>query len=82
MRLGVPPPPLSFLCLLLLLLQLYGRIDILVSNAAVNPTAGPLLETPAEAIDKILDVNIKAAVLLVQVGMRHVRGHRVLCFMC
>ena len=45
-------------------MQKYGRIDALVSNAVVNPTAGPLLDTPEAAIDKILDVNIKAALLL------------------
>ena len=39
--------------------QEYGRIDILVSNATVNPYAGPLAEVPPDAIDKILDVNIK-----------------------
>lgn len=30
----------------------YGRIDALVSNAAVNPTAGPIADTPSDAIDK------------------------------
>lgn len=59
-------------------LQLYGRLDVLVSNAAVNPTAGPLLETPADAIDKILDINIKAALLLVQAAAPHMRlGGRI-----
>jgi dehydrogenase/reductase SDR family member 4 len=42
----------------------YGRIDILVSNAAVNPMAGPILEATEDAIDKVLDVNVKAAILL------------------
>lgn len=38
-------------------LQIFGgTIDILISNAAVNPFAGPLLETPDEALDKILEV--------------------------
>lgn len=38
----------------------YGaRIDILVSNAAVNPFAGRIVDTPSEAIDKILDINVK-----------------------
>lgn len=34
-------------------LQVFGRIDHLVSNAAVNPTAGPILDAPEEAIDKV-----------------------------
>jgi NAD(P)-dependent dehydrogenase (short-subunit alcohol dehydrogenase family) len=41
--------PLLLLLLLLLLLQEFGQLDILVSNAAVNPTAGPLVDTPAGA---------------------------------
>eukprot|EP00879_Flechtneria_rotunda_P001720 GHRR01001883.1.p1 GENE.GHRR01001883.1~~GHRR01001883.1.p1 ORF type:complete len:254 (+),score=92.20 GHRR01001883.1:183-944(+) len=58
--------------------QVYGQIDILVSNAAVNPTAGPLLDTPPDAIDKIFDINIKAALLLVQAAVRHMkRGGRI-----
>jgi len=34
-----------------------GRLDILVSNAAVNPATGPILELEDAAIDKILDIN-------------------------
>jgi NAD(P)-dependent dehydrogenase (short-subunit alcohol dehydrogenase family) len=57
--------------------QAYGpSIDVLVSNAAVNPTAGPLLSTPLEAMDKILDINVKAALALLQVRTR--RGARPL----
>ncbi|EFJ41756.1 hypothetical protein VOLCADRAFT_107595 [Volvox carteri f. nagariensis] len=51
--------------------QRYGGLDILVSNAAVNPGAGPLAETPPDVIDKILDINIKSAVLLVQEALPH-----------
>lgn len=51
--------------------QKYGGLDILVSNAAVNPGAGPLADTPPDVIDKILDINIKAAVLLVQEALPH-----------
>jgi hypothetical protein len=40
---------LLLLLLPLLLLQEFGQLDILVSNAAVNPTAGPLVDTPAGA---------------------------------
>lgn len=42
----------------------FGGIDILVSNAAVNPGVGPVLESPEEAWDKIFEVNVKAAYLL------------------
>ncbi len=42
----------------------YGGIDILVSNAAVNPFFGQLLDCPEDSWDKIFDVNVKAAWLL------------------
>ncbi|RLD23169.1 MAG: short-chain dehydrogenase [Bacteroidetes bacterium] len=37
----------------------YGRIDILVNNAATNPVFGPLLETDDNAFNKIMQVNLK-----------------------
>ena len=40
--------------------ELYGTIDILVNNAAVNPVFGPVHETSLEAFDKIMNVNVKA----------------------
>lgn len=42
----------------------YGRIDILVNNAAINPVYGPLAEVTGEVFDKIMDVNVKACLLL------------------
>ena len=42
----------------------YGRIDILVNNAAINPFYGPLEVTGEEVFDKIMDVNVKAPWLL------------------
>ena len=38
-----------------------SRIDVLVSNAAVQPSAGPTLEAEDAVYDKIFDVNVKAA---------------------
>ena len=40
--------------------------DILVSNAAVNPTIESILEVGESTMDKMLDVNLKAALLLTQ----------------
>ena len=55
-----------------------ASIDVLVSNAAVNPTAGPLVDTPLDALDKIMDINVKAALALVQEAAPHMRrGGRV-----
>lgn len=42
----------------------YGRIDVLVNNAAINPFYGPLEATGEEVFDKIMDVNVKAPWLL------------------
>src|ERR1700709_1987192 len=38
----------------------YGKIDILVCNAAVNPYYGPLLDIKDEAFDKIMGSNVKS----------------------
>jgi NAD(P)-dependent dehydrogenase (short-subunit alcohol dehydrogenase family) len=38
----------------------FGRIDILVSNAAANPAFGPMSELSDEAFDKIMATNVKA----------------------
>lgn len=37
----------------------YGRLDILVNNAAANPFFGPIVETDAAAFQKTVDVNIR-----------------------
>ena len=42
----------------------YGKIDILVCNAAVNPYYGPLLDITDEAFDKIMGSNVKSNVWL------------------
>jgi NAD(P)-dependent dehydrogenase (short-subunit alcohol dehydrogenase family) len=38
----------------------FGRIDILVCNAAINPVFGPLLRLTDEAFDKIISTNVKS----------------------
>jgi len=42
----------------------YGKIDILVCNAAVNPYFGPLLDITDEAFDKIMGSNVKSNIWL------------------
>jgi len=44
----------------------YGRIDILVINAALNPFYGPSQDIPDEAFDKIMNSNIGSAHRLCQ----------------
>ena len=38
----------------------WGRIDILVCNAAVNPYFGPLADISESAYDKIMNTNVKS----------------------
>ncbi|KAL0822520.1 hypothetical protein ABMA28_004571 [Loxostege sticticalis] len=42
----------------------FGGLDILVSNAAVNPAIATTLETSEDAWDKIFDINLKCSWLL------------------
>ena len=42
----------------------YGKVDILVCNAAVNPYYGPLLDISDEAFDKIMGSNVKSNIWL------------------
>ncbi|XP_004698967.2 dehydrogenase/reductase SDR family member 4 [Echinops telfairi] len=44
--------------------KLHGAVDILVSNAAVNPFFGNLIDATEEVWDKILDINVKASALM------------------
>ena len=42
----------------------YGKVDILVNNAATNPFYGPLTEGGGPIFDKIMNVNVRACYLL------------------
>ncbi|XP_026342230.2 dehydrogenase/reductase SDR family member 4 isoform X1 [Ursus americanus] len=44
--------------------NLHGGIDILVTNAAVSPFFGNLMDVTEEVWDKILDINVKATALM------------------
>jgi len=37
----------------------HGKLDILVNNAAINPYFGHILDTPPDAFQKTIDVNIR-----------------------
>lgn len=37
----------------------YGKLDILVNNAATNPYFGPILDTPVNAFEKTVNVNMR-----------------------
>jgi dehydrogenase/reductase SDR family protein 4 len=41
-------------------IEAFGRIDILVNNAAINPVYSPIEDVDPAIFDKIMDVNVKA----------------------
>jgi NAD(P)-dependent dehydrogenase (short-subunit alcohol dehydrogenase family) len=47
----------------------YGKIDILVCNAAVNPHYGPMTTLTDEAFDKIMGSNVKSNIWLCNLVM-------------
>ena len=48
----------------------FGRLDVLVNNAATNPVFGPLLEIDEEAWDRIMAINVKGYLLAAQRAAR------------
>jgi NAD(P)-dependent dehydrogenase (short-subunit alcohol dehydrogenase family) len=51
----------------------YGGIDILINNAAINPVFGPLAEADANVFDKIMNVNVRACLLLGNLCYPHLK---------
>jgi NAD(P)-dependent dehydrogenase (short-subunit alcohol dehydrogenase family) len=51
----------------------YGKVDILVNNAATNPYFGPMLEVDWSAWDKTFDVNLKGYFTATREVVRHLR---------
>ncbi|CAN6341099.1 unnamed protein product [Urochloa humidicola] len=51
----------------------FGHIDILVSNAAANPTVDGILQMKEAVLDKLWDINVKASILLLQDAAPHLR---------
>uniref|UniRef100_A0A3B3C6R8 Dehydrogenase/reductase (SDR family) member 4 n=1 Tax=Oryzias melastigma TaxID=30732 RepID=A0A3B3C6R8_ORYME len=54
-----------------------GGIDILVSNAAVNPFFGNIMDSTEDVWDKILAVNVKASFLLTKLVVPHMEKRGV-----
>lgn len=48
----------------------WGRIDILVCNAAINPVYGPLADLADDAFDKIMATNVKSTFQLCNMAAR------------
>ncbi|KAK7359845.1 hypothetical protein VNO77_01810 [Canavalia gladiata] len=47
-------------------LQKYGKIDVVVSNAAVNPSIDSILQTQDSILDKLWEINVKSTILLLK----------------
>ena len=46
----------------------HGKLDILVNNAAANPYFGHILDTPVDAFEKTVDVNIRGYFFMSSTG--------------
>lgn len=56
-------------------LDTYGRIDILVNNAATNPHFGALLDAEDSLWQKTIEVNIMGTIWLTQAVVPHLRAN-------
>ena len=54
----------------------YGRLDICVANAAVNPFYGSLTDASDDAFDKTMSTNVKAVWWLAQLAKPHLVASR------
>ena len=54
----------------------YGRLDVLINNAAVNSVIAPLPETTAEDVAALLDVNLLGAVRVTNAFVPLLRASR------
>src|SRR5262249_3503735 len=52
--------------------SIFGRLDVLVNNVAVNPLFGPLIDINEDAARKIAEVNVLGGLLWVRDAVRHV----------
>lgn len=55
----------------------FGKIDVVVNNAASNPSFGPLLDATDDLLDKIMSVNLKGPLTLARLAHPHLAasGH-------
>ncbi|QCD79777.1 tropinone reductase-like 3 [Vigna unguiculata] len=53
--------------------QKYGKIDVVVSNAAANPSVDSILQTKDTVLDKLWEINVKATILLLKDAAPHLQ---------
>jgi NAD(P)-dependent dehydrogenase (short-subunit alcohol dehydrogenase family) len=56
--------------------EAFGKVDILVNNAATNPYFGPMLDTDGGAWEKTFEVNLKGYFWMAREVARHLRERR------
>lgn len=54
-------------------IEKFGKIDVLVNNAAVSTFMGPVTETPEAAYDRMLETNVKASFYLTTEALPHLK---------
>ncbi|XP_078501028.1 dehydrogenase/reductase SDR family member 4-like [Lissotriton helveticus] len=54
-------------------LEQYGGIDYLISNVAVNPFVGNILDSTAEMWDKVFEVNVTSMFLMAKIAVPHMQ---------
>ena len=57
-------------------LTAYGKVDILVNNAATNPHFGPMLSIDERAWDKTFEVNVKGYFGMIQLVAGHLQQRK------
>lgn len=57
-------------------MEAYGRIDVLVNNAATNPAMGPLVDTDEGVYDQIVETNLKGYFIMSKLVGKIMRDQR------
>jgi NAD(P)-dependent dehydrogenase (short-subunit alcohol dehydrogenase family) len=57
-------------------LKAYGKVDVLVNNAATNPHFGPMLTIDGGAWDKTFEVNVKGYFGMIQLVAGHLQQRK------
>ncbi|KAJ4839265.1 hypothetical protein Tsubulata_005974 [Turnera subulata] len=52
-------------------LEKFGKIDAVVSNAGTNLSDEPILKIPESIVDKLWEINVKSAILILQEAAPH-----------